>query len=129
MKTRISNNSLEAFKTCKKETQKETVFKCIKETGKVTQKGISYLTGLARFKVSARVNELLHDQRIKEEPEKVIDTTTSKTPVNIYSVRKQQDPLNKFDESWEDKCKRLETFIKGENPNLLDKFNLVEVMK
>jgi hypothetical protein len=122
MKTRMNDSSLEANQIVDKTTQKEIIEQCVKRIGAITQKGISFATGIDRHVVSGRVNDLMHLQKLKVVG-KVADIAGSTLEVNKYAIRKETDPLNVFDESWEDKYKQLEKFVINEN--LWIKFELL----
>jgi hypothetical protein len=64
----------------------------------------------------------MHLQKLKVVG-KVPDIAGSTLEVNKYAIRKETDPLNVFDESWEDKYKQLEKFVINEN--LWIKFELL----
>lgn len=122
MKTRMSENSLTANAVVDKITQKEIILKCVKRIGEITQKGITYDTGIKRHVVSARVNDLIHDQELKVVG-KVPDIAGSTLEVNKYSIRKESDPLNVFEKSWEEKFNELVQMLEDEHPDVLHKYN------
>lgn len=122
MKTRVRPNSIEAFQELNLGKRQEQVLRVIKETGSITAKGIAFALKLKINQVTGRVDELRHKQLIKIE--KVgKDFAGSKTRVNYYAVRKETDPLNVFEQSWEEKYNELHLWLREENFDLFHKFN------
>ena len=122
MKTRMTNSSLEALSKLGRETQKEEVLRCIKRIGNVSSKGISFDTGIPINCVVGRVNDLMHSQQVKVVG-KTKDVVGAKVDVNLYSIRKESDPLNVFEKSWEEKFNELTQMLKDEHPDILHKYN------
>ena len=125
MKTRMSDNSLKANAVVDKITQKESILKCVERVGEITQKGITYDTGINRHVVSARVNDLMHEQKLKVVG-KVQDMIGSPLEVNKYAIRKESDPLNVFEQSWEEKYNELNDWKAYWYANILHEFNATE---
>lgn len=102
MKTRISPNSLEAFEKVNLSKRQQEVFDTIEEIGSVTAKGIAYSMKVPINKVTGRINELMHKQIIKID--KVgRDVANRRQNVNYYAIRKESDPENIFEKTWEEK--------------------------
>jgi predicted transcriptional regulator len=125
MKTRINSNSLEAFSKVDLSRRQQQVFNVIKETGTITAKGIAFQLGFTINRVTGRINELMHKQLIREHST-VRDKIGSNTRVNQYCVRKDEDPINVFYESWEEKYSQLETYLKKHHPYILRQFEVLE---
>jgi len=124
MKTRVRPNSIEAFQELNLGKRQEQVLRVIKETGNITAKGIAFALKLKINQVTGRITELLHKQLIKIE--KIgIDSAGANHRVNYYSVRKETDPKNVFDLSWEDKFNILERWLKENYPATLHEFECV----
>ncbi len=64
----------------------------------------------------------MHKQLIKIKST-VKDTITANTRVNLYSIRKESDPLNVFEKSWEEKFNELVQMLDDQHPDVLHKYN------
>lgn len=125
MKTRVNSNSIEAFKELNLSPRQEEVYQCIKSTGQITAKGIGYMLSLSINKITGRINELMHKQLIKVE--KIVkDKAKKRSRVNQYCIRKETDPLNIFDESWEDRYNSLYYWVRENYPNILHEYFVIE---
>ena len=124
-KTRISPNSIEAFKELNLSKRQTEVLDCIKKTGSITAKGIAYFMHVEINKVTGRINELIHKQLIKIKST-VKDKSTANARVNLYSIRKESDPLNVFEKSWEEKFNELTQMLEAEHPDIMHKYNALE---
>ena len=121
-KTRISPNSIEAFKELDLGKRQTEVFDCIKKTGSITAKGIAFFMHVEINKITGRVNELMHKHLIKIKST-VKDKSTANARVNLYSIRKESDPLNVFEKSWEEKFNELVQMLEDQHPDVLHKYN------
>ena len=124
MKTRMTNSSLEALSKLGRETQKEEVLRCIKRIGKVSSKGISFDTGIPINCVVGRVNDLMHSQQVKVSG-KTKDVVGAKVDVSLYSIRKESDPLNVFEKSWEEKFNELDGWLEVNYPWIMHQFESI----
>jgi predicted transcriptional regulator len=124
MKTRVSYNSLLALATVNLSKRQKQVLNCIEETGSITAKGISFMLNLPINHITGRITELMHKQLIRVKTT-VKDVTNSSQRVNLYVVREAHDPLNVFEQSWEEKYNDLYDWLKKENPLLLYKYDLL----
>ena len=107
MKTRMKSTSLEANNTVDKPTQKKVILDCIRKVGTITAKGVVWHTKIKINAVSGRINDLLHDQQIKENG-KIVDVVGG-VPVTKYAIRKETDPLNVFEPSKDEQLAETKT--------------------
>ena len=125
MKSRVNFNSIEAFKELNLSPRQEEVYNAIKSTGQITAKGVGYMLSLSINQITGRINELMHLNLIKIE-KTVKDKTSKRSRVNQYCVRKETDPLNIFDESWEDRYNSLNDWVRENYPNILHEYLVIE---
>lgn len=125
MKTRMNQNSLEAFQTDFSPMQGK-VFDCIKEIGCVTAKGVASGLKVPINHVTGRINELMAKNAIKI-ARNGKDIAGSKRTVCYYSVRNESDPLNIIAESWEEKYNKLEKWLKLNEPETFTKYEILEL--
>jgi predicted transcriptional regulator len=125
MRTRVNFNSLLALATVNLSKRQKQVFNCIESTGSITAKGISFMLNLPINHITGRITELMHKQLIRVKTT-VKDVTNSSQRVNLYVVREAHDPLNVFEQSWEDKYNELHKWLEKENPLLLYKYDVLQ---
>lgn len=116
----MSTNSLEAFAEVELSKRQEEVFEIISSVGEISAKGIAFSMKVPINKVTGRINELMHKQRIK-----IVRTgkdVAGGKNVNYYAVRQFEDHLNVFEKSWEEKYKELELWLKIDHSDILEMF-------
>ena len=98
----MNKTSLDAYDENKVHlSQKEKeVFQVLFKYYQLTSFDIAYYLQWNINRVTGRVNSLLHKQMIM--PVSKIDNRT------VYRIRNEDDPLNVFDQSWEEKFHDLE---------------------
>ena len=71
------------------------------------------------------------DRRFKELAQQIkvskkgIDVVGSKINVSYYEVRKETDPLNVFDKSWEERYNALADFLRNNHSQALYEFEVL----
>ena len=126
MKKRVTATSKEAFAKIQKSLGKRQreVFNCIKETGSITAKGISYSLNLPINHITGRISEIMYKQLIRVKGT-VKDVSNNSQRVNLYVIRKDNDPLNVFAQSWEDKFSDLTEWLDHEYPHIFYEFEVL----
>ena len=105
MKTRINNNSLQAFREyANKNSNILKIFQTIESAGYITARDISDKTGLPINIVAGRVNELMYDKQ-------AITIHSNINNRSVYKIRTETDPLNVRPESARDKLDRIELLL------------------
>lgn len=120
--TNHSTNSLEAFRkqtAQKKERDKDVILNVIAQSSPSSCAYIEIVTGIKHETVSARLRELMQDQKIKVECRR---NNSSGNKVNYYSIRKHSAPLNVFKKTNKEKVKFLETILNPDQRMRLKRF-------
>jgi hypothetical protein len=100
MKTRITENSIEAFLQSDKKTGCKRIYEALKLRGSSTYTELVFYTGLKLPTVTGRLNDLRYKF-------KLIVADGSKNDKTLYRLRKDGEPADELPMSWEQKYNEL----------------------
>ena len=121
----MSTNSLEAFEKVNLGKRQQEVFEVIESVGSITAKGIAYQMKVPINKVTGRISELMQKQIIKISRIGK-DKSGARGNVNYYSIRKEDDRLNVFGRSWEEKYEELRGWLDKKHTGILYEYYATE---